>query len=108
MYDANTQFPKDIHFLDQAEGLPNTPVLWCVSHLIEIPQLDQITRLIGEFMQPSSKVNVNNDSDFENNRRVQKSNSKAVIGKDTRKGHIANVPPFNISGLKAPRNIRKS
>lgn len=108
MYDPNSRFPKHIHFLDQAEGLSNTPILWCVSHLIEVPPLDQITRLLGEFIHPSSQMNDNNDSDFEESMQIRKPNSKALTGKDNRKGRNANVSPPNITTSKGPQGIRKS
>ena len=41
------RYPKHIAFLDQAEGLPNSPILWGVSYIMQIPSMEEITRLMG-------------------------------------------------------------
>lgn len=47
MFKKESRFPKHIAFLDQAEGLPNTPILWDVCYLMQIPSLEEITKLMG-------------------------------------------------------------
>ena len=47
MFRKDGRYPKHIAFLDQAEGLPNCPVLWGVSYLVQIPSLEEITRMLG-------------------------------------------------------------
>ena len=41
------RFPQHIAFLDQAEGLPNSPILWGVCYIIPIPSLEEITRMMS-------------------------------------------------------------
>ena len=41
------RFPKHIAFLDQAEGLPNLTILWNVCYIIQIPSMEDITRMMG-------------------------------------------------------------
>lgn len=109
MYDAESRFPKHILYLDQAEGLPNTPVLWCMCHLIEVPPLDQITRLLGEFIQPLCQETVNSDSDFEDSRtKKRQTKSNVPSGKDNRKGRHADQSTPSMSGSKGWRTVRKS
>ena len=47
MFKKDGRYPKHIAFLDQAEGLPNTPILWGVSYIMQIPSLEEITRMMG-------------------------------------------------------------
>ena len=47
MFKKDGRYPKHIAFLDQAEGLPNTPILWGVSYLMQIPSMEEITRMMG-------------------------------------------------------------
>ena len=47
MFRKEGRFPKHIAFLDQAEGLPNTPILWGVSYIIQIPSMEEITRMMS-------------------------------------------------------------
>lgn len=82
MYEKGLRFPQQISYLDQAEGLPNTPVLWCISHLMEIPPLDQITKLIGDFVQPLSQETQETDSDFEGNRKKKERNFTVGSGQE--------------------------
>ena len=47
MFKKDGRYPKHIAFLDQAEGLPNCPILWGVSYLMQIPSLEEITRMMS-------------------------------------------------------------
>ena len=47
MFNKDGRYPKHITFLDQAEGLPNSPILWGVSYLMQIPSMEEITRMMG-------------------------------------------------------------
>ena len=47
MFKKDGRYPKHIAFLDQAEGLPNSPILWGVCWLIQIPSMEEITRMMG-------------------------------------------------------------
>ena len=47
MFKKDARYPKHIAFLDQAEGLPNTHILWGVSYIIPIPSMEEITRMMG-------------------------------------------------------------
>lgn len=47
MFNKEGRFPKHIAFLDQVEGLPNTPILWGVCYIIQIPSMEEITRMMG-------------------------------------------------------------
>jgi hypothetical protein len=48
MFTKEGRFPKHVAFLDQAEGLPNMPILWGVSYLVQIPSMSEITRMMGK------------------------------------------------------------
>ena len=48
MLKKDGRYPKQIAFLDQAEGLPNCPILWGVSYIIPIPSMEEITRMMGK------------------------------------------------------------
>lgn len=47
MFGKEGRFPKHVNFLDQVEGLPNNPILWGVCYLIQIPSMEEITRMMG-------------------------------------------------------------
>ena len=47
MFNKDGRYPKHIAFLDQAEGLPNCPVLWGVCYIVQIPSMEEITRMMG-------------------------------------------------------------
>ena len=47
MFKKEGRFPKHIGFLDQVEGLPNTPILWGVCYIMQIPSMEEITRMIS-------------------------------------------------------------
>ena len=47
MFTKDGRYPKHIAFLDQAEGLPNCPVLWGVCYIMQIPSMEDITRMMG-------------------------------------------------------------
>jgi hypothetical protein len=47
MFSKEQRFPKHIAFLDQVEGLPSSPILWSVCHIIQIPSMEEITRMMG-------------------------------------------------------------
>lgn len=49
MFKEESRYPKHIAFLDQAEGLPNCPILWGVCYIIPIPSMEEITRMMGNF-----------------------------------------------------------
>ena len=41
------RYPKHVAFLDQVERLPNSPVLWGVPYIMQIPSMEEITRMMG-------------------------------------------------------------
>ena len=47
MFNKEGRFPKHIAYLDQAEGLHNTPILWGVCYIIQVPSMEEITRMMG-------------------------------------------------------------
>jgi hypothetical protein len=47
MFKKDGRFPKHIAFLDQVEGLPNTPILWGVCWIMQIPSMEEITRMMS-------------------------------------------------------------
>ena len=47
MFKKDGCYPKHIAFLDQAEGLPNCPILWGVCYIMQIPSMEEITRMMG-------------------------------------------------------------
>ena len=47
MFTKEGRFPKHIAFLDQVEGLPSSPILWGVCYIIQIPSMEEITRMMG-------------------------------------------------------------
>ena len=47
MFKKEGRFPQHIAFLDQAEGLPNSPILWGVCYIMQIPSMEEITRMMG-------------------------------------------------------------
>ena len=47
MFNKEGRFPKHVAYLDQVEGLPNTPILWGVSYIMQIPSMEEITRMMG-------------------------------------------------------------
>ena len=47
MLKKDARFPKHIAFLDQAEGLVNSPILWAVCWLMQIPSMEEVTRMMG-------------------------------------------------------------
>ena len=47
MFSKDGRYPKHIAFLDQAEGLPNCPILWGVCYIVQIPSMEEITRMMG-------------------------------------------------------------
>jgi hypothetical protein len=47
MFSKEQCFPKHIAFLDQVEGLPSSPILWGVCHIIQILSMEEITRMMG-------------------------------------------------------------
>jgi hypothetical protein len=48
MFKKEGRYPKHIAFLDQAEGLPNSPILWGVCYIMQIPSMEEITRMMGK------------------------------------------------------------
>ena len=48
MFSKEGRFPKHIAFLDQAEGLPNSPILWGVPYIMQIPSMEEITCMMGK------------------------------------------------------------
>ena len=49
MFKKDGRYPKHIAYLDEAEGLPNCPILWGVCYLMQIPSMEEITRMMGNF-----------------------------------------------------------
>ena len=47
MFNKDGRYPKHIAFLDQAEGLPNSTILWGVCYIMQIPSMEEITRMMG-------------------------------------------------------------
>ena len=47
MFTPESRFPQHVAFLDQAEGLHNSPILWSVCYLMQIPSMEEITRMMG-------------------------------------------------------------
>lgn len=47
MLKKEERYPKHVHYLDQVEGLPNTPILWGVPYIMQIPSMEEITRMMG-------------------------------------------------------------
>ena len=47
MFKKDGRYPKHIAFLDQVEGLPNSPILWGVCWIMKIPSMEEITRMMG-------------------------------------------------------------
>lgn len=47
MFNKDGRYPKHITFLDQAEGLPQCPVLWGVCYIVQVPSMEEITRMMG-------------------------------------------------------------
>ena len=47
MLKKEQRYPKHVHFIDQVEGLPNTPILWGVPYIMQIPSMEEITRMMG-------------------------------------------------------------
>ena len=47
MFKKEACYPKHIAYLDQVEGLPNSHILWGVCYIIQIPSMEEITRMMG-------------------------------------------------------------
>ena len=47
MFKKDGRYPKHVAFLDQVEGLSNSPILWGVCYIIQIPSMEEITRMMG-------------------------------------------------------------
>ena len=47
MFKKEGRYPKHIATLDQAEGLPNFHILWGVSYIMQVPSMEDITRMMG-------------------------------------------------------------
>ena len=47
MFTKEGRFPKHIEYLDQAEGLTNTQILWGVCYIMQIPSMEEITGMMG-------------------------------------------------------------
>jgi len=107
MFDSKSRFPTQVHYLDQAEGLPHTPVLWCVCHLVEIPPLDQITKLLGDVIHPLSQETEENASDFKDNRSKRESKDTAVISKEGRRFRNMKQALPSVNALKLSKSARK-
>ena len=107
MYDAHSRFPENIHYFDQVEGMANLPVLWCVCHLIEIPPIDQVTRLLREICELQSQESPNSESDFENNTRKCNPQSKSVAIKEKRRGRSFSTVLPSQSSSKGSKSGRR-
>ena len=47
MFKKEGRFPKHVAFLDEVEGLPNSPILWGVCYIMQIPSMEEITRMMS-------------------------------------------------------------
>ena len=47
MFKKEGRYPKHIAFLDQVEGLPNSPILWGVCYIMHFLKMEEITRMMG-------------------------------------------------------------
>ena len=47
MFKKDKRDLKHIGYLDEAEGLPNCPIQWGVCYVMQIPSMEEITRLMG-------------------------------------------------------------
>lgn len=47
MFKKEASYPKHIAYMDQAEGLQNSPILWSVFYIIQIPSMEELTRMMG-------------------------------------------------------------
>lgn len=108
MYDANCRFPPTIQYLDEVEGMSSKQVLWCSCHLIEIPPLDQVTRLLSEVILPESKDSPSSDSDFEDSRKKSDAKSNAVVQKNSRRGRpLTSIVPGVTVSKTTTRSVRR-
>jgi hypothetical protein len=82
MYPKESRFPKHIAFLDQVEGLPNTPILWIVCYLIQIPSMEEITRMMGNVTSAVCGKVSSAALEFASKRKTSKSSSKNPGGTD--------------------------
>ena len=55
MFNKEGRYPKQIAFLDQAEGLPNFHILWGVSYIMQVPNMEDITRMMGNVTSAVSR-----------------------------------------------------
>ena len=47
MFKKEGRFPKHVAYLDEVEGLPNSPILWGVCYIMQIPSMEEITRMMS-------------------------------------------------------------
>ena len=47
MFKKDGRYPEHIAYLDQAEGLHNCPILWGVCYIMQVPSMEDITRMMG-------------------------------------------------------------
>jgi hypothetical protein len=100
MFKKDVRIPKHISFLDQAEGLPNCSVLWGVCYLIQIPRMEEITRMMGNFTSSVCGRATSNPPDVGSSGRVPKSVSTRSDSVNRAKGRRS-LPP-----IKKPQATR--
>jgi hypothetical protein len=86
MLKKDGRYPKHIAFLDQAEGLPNCPILWSVCYIIPIPSMEEITLMMGKVT--SAVCGKANSTGFEPGPKGKSNNglSKKGEAQEVRKG----------------------
>ena len=71
MFKKEGRYPKHIAFLDQAEGLPNSPILWGVCWIMQIPSMEEITRMMGNVTTSvCGRASSNADEEGSNGKRT--------------------------------------
>lgn len=81
MFKKNGRYPKHIAFLDQAEGLPHCPILWGVCYLMQVPTMEEITRMMGKVTSAVCGKATSNAS--EDRQEGKTTNSKGKKGEST-------------------------
>ena len=86
MFKKDGRYPKHIAFLDQAEGLPNCPILWGVCYITPIPSMEEITRMMGNVTSvvcgKASSTGTEQDVKGRTNKSLYKKNEPHEDGKE--------------------------
>jgi hypothetical protein len=101
MFSKDGRFPKHIGFLDQVEGLPNTPILWGVPYLMQIPTMEEITRMMGNITSAACGRVMSTATDQAPERNTPEPTGKKANPLETAKGR-------NTGHLKNKTETRKS